>query len=339
MSEPLPPIIPTEDFWSRQANTQAYTFECAPCGIPARITANQPHVLDAARLSAGRYSRADTVGGRPIHIQIAVDQDTSAPLPVDLPARLKYTGIGEWIMLSAGEWGHSFANLQTLEACIALSRELAADVRLVSRYFIDHYVLNLVLTEWAMLHASSILDASRQRLIVMVAAHDTGKSTTALRLTRAGYTFLADGMAVLRKTERGLIVGGYPIGEVKLRDDVLALFPEYIGEAVRVREQEKTIVNLRAAHPDRIVESLVTPSSIHVCFVERSDGHQTRLAAIDAAEATSIIAANTVYWNDAKPLEHNTVTLHHLLRTANLHRLCLGTDPDSIIATIHHLTT
>jgi len=346
MTDRLPPIIPTEDFWSRQANAQVYSFDCAPFGIPTRITANQAEVLAAARLSAGRYSQATESGGQPIQIQIVVRQGSSRPVPDDLTNRLVYSGVGEWIAVSAGDWGHGFANLNTRTACVFLSQSLAADARFVSRYFIDHYVLNLILTEWAMLHASCVLDASRQRLIIMVATHNTGKSTTALHLTRAGYLFLADGMAVLRPQEPpagsdpaggSLVVGGYPIGEVKLRDDVLALFPEYTGEAVRVREQQKTIVNLRAAHPDRIVESLITPSSIHVCFVERHAQLQTQLVSIDMAEAVHLLAANTVYWNDASKLEHNTATLHHLLRIANVQRVCLGTHPPDIVATIQKL--
>jgi len=337
MTDLLPPIIPTEDFWSRQANAQAHSFDCAPFGIPTRITANQAEVLAAARLSAGRYSQANESGGQPIEIQIAVSQNTGTSLPDDLPVRLAYAGVGEWITVSAGDWGHGFANLRTRAACVFLSQSLAADVRLVSRYFIDHYLTNFIFAEWAMLHASCVFDAGRQRLIVLVATHNTGKSTTALRLTRAGYLFLADGMAVLRKDEGRLIVGGYPIGEVKLRDDVLAWFPEYTGEAVRVREQQKTIVNLRAAHPDRIVESLIAPSSIHVCFIERHTAPQTYVDAIDVAEAIQILSANTVFWDDASKLEHNTATLHYLLRTAGLHRLRLGSDPDGILAAIDDL--
>ena len=198
-----------------------------------------------------------------------------------------------------------------------------------------------------MLHASCVFDARRQCLIILVATHNAGKSTTALRLTRAGYTFLADGMAVLRLRQPPtgaqrepaggpFVVGGYPIGEVKLRDDVLAWFPEYAGAAVR--EQQKTIVNLRAVHPDRLAESLIMPASIQVCFVARHAQPRTRIAPIDVTEALPILAANTVYWNDASQLEHNTAALHHLLHTANLHRLHLGSDPDDIIAAIDQLT-
>ncbi len=337
MSKPFPPLIPTEDFWSRQANAQAHVFECAPYGIPTTITANQAEVLDAARLSAGRYSRSQAAEGKPIHIQVVVSREAGAPAPDDLPARLKYTGIGEWILLSAGEWGHSFGNLRTRTALVALSQTLAADARLVSRYFVDHYVLNFALTEWAMLHASCVLDGSRQRLIVMVATHDTGKSTTALRLTRAGFTFLADGIALLKMKNGDVVVGGYPIGEVKLKDDVLGWFPEYSGQAIQVREHQKTIVDLRSAHPDRIVESLLAPGSIHLCFVERHDSPRTHVTPIGATEAAQIISANTVYWHTSEYLAHNSATLQHVLRTASLHRLRIGGDPDGIVAAFNQL--
>ena len=139
MTTPLPPIIPTEDFWARQANAQRHSFEGAPYGIPIQITANDEAVLAAARLSAGRYSLANERRGKPIRIQcVVVDRGARAPLPVDLTDRLVYSGVGNWIALSAGEWGHSFADLQTRQACIFLSPALAADSRLVSRYFIDH---------------------------------------------------------------------------------------------------------------------------------------------------------------------------------------------------------
>lgn len=331
-------IVPVEDFWSRQANAQGYSFECAAYGAPARITANQPQALGAARLSARRYSAASSASGQPIHIQIVAGRPAGAPSPDDLQERLRYSGVGEWITLSAGEWGHSFANLQTRTACVFLSEELSRDIPFVSRYFVDHYVLNFVLTEWAMLHASCVLDAERRRLIILVAAHDTGKSTTALQLTRAGYTFLADGMALLRRQGDGLIAGGYPIGEVKLRDDVLAWFPEYAGEAVRVREHRKTIVDLRAAHPGRIVESLIAPEAIDLCFVERHEGGRTEVKPIDVGEAARIVAANTVYWNDAAQLAHNSAALHHLLQIARLRRLHLGADPDGILAAIDQLS-
>jgi hypothetical protein len=356
-SQNLPPLLPTtycllptDDFWSRQANAQTASFEFAPFGIPTQITANQPQILAAARLSAGRFSRPTTLltldphAGRsalgsptPIHIQLAVNQTGTPPLPADLPEQLTYAGVGEWISLSAGVWGHGFANLQKRQAVVFLSPALAAETRLVSRYFIDHYLLNFILTEWAMLHASCVLDPSGQRLILMVAPHNTGKSTTALHLLRAGYLFLADGMALLRQDGGHLIVGGYPIGEVKLRDDVLALFPNYGGEAVKVREQRKTVINLRAVHPDRLAETLFTPSSVQLCLIERGETRRTEVDSLSPAEALPILATNTVFWDEPVRLQHNTAVLQALLETTRLYRLQLGTDVAGIVTVLNGL--
>lgn len=339
------PLLPTPysllpDFWSRQANAPTESFEFTPFGIPARITANRPEVLKVAHLSAGRFSLPPTPASpslTPIQIQLVVTQTDTPAVPANLPEQLHYAGVGDWISLSAGLWGHAFAHLPTHAAVAVLSPALAAETRLVSRYVIDHYLLNFILTEWAMLHASCVLDPAGQRLILMVAPHNTGKSTTALHLLRAGYIFLADGMALLRRQGSNFVVGGYPIGEVKLRDDMLALFPNYSGQAVKVREQRKTVVNLRAAHPDGLAETLFSPQSIQLCLVERSGISPTEVAPLSAVETWPIVAANSVYWDIPGRLDHNTATLQSLLESASLYRLKIGLDPAGIVSALNRL--
>jgi hypothetical protein len=329
-----------EDFWSRQGNTQSESFEFDPFGHKAIITANRLDVLAAARLSAGRFSRAEGQhSDQPMRIQMVVRREQTGPVPADLPERLVYAGVDRWITVSAGEWGYGFANLDMWEALIFLSPALAADSRLVSRYFIDHYLLNFILTEWAMLHASCVLEPERQQLVVMIAPHNSGKSTTALHLLRAGYHFLADGTALFRRKPRGdgFVVGGYPIGEVKLRDDVLGLFPEYTGEAVRVREQRKTVVDLRAAHPGQLVQTLVTAPKIDLCLVERSGGMQTRIEPLSPEQVWGRLMANTVYWDEPARLATNNEALATLLQVASLHSLELGTDVAGIRGALERL--
>jgi hypothetical protein len=330
-------IIPAEDFWSRQANAQTETFEFTPFGMPARITTNEPALLAAAHLSAGRFSRAKPHDEKPISMQLVANSGSTEKPPADLAERLVYTGVGDWISLSAGAWGQAFANLRLRAAVLNLSPGLAADTRLVSRYFIDHYLLNFILTEWAMLHASCVLDPAGQRLIVMIAPHNVGKSTTALRLLRAGFIFLADGMALLRREGTGFLVGGYPIGEVKLRDDVLSLFPDYMGQAVRVREQRKTVIDLRAAHPEQLVDSLIEPRCIQLCFVERAPAARSRVTRLSPAEIIPVVAANTVYWDEPANLAHNSAILQGLIQTAELYRLEIGTEAEGVISALTKL--
>ena len=331
----LPPIHPSEDFWSRQHNAQKFSYEFAPLGVPTEITANDPVALLAAQLSSQRFSRVVQPGGHAIRLQIIKRKGFSEPLPDDFISSLAYSGLNDWITLAAGDWGQAFGQLQMRLAVMTLAPTLIAESRILSRYFIDHYLLNFLFTEWAMLHASAVIDPSGHRLFIFVGPHNAGKSTTALHLTRAGYPFLADGLVLLKARNNRLVVGGYPIGEVKLRDDVLNLFPEYSGDRVRVREHTKTVVNLRAVHPDRLAESLVVPNTIHLCFVER--GPAVALAPLDPLTALDLIAPHTVYWNTPSRLQANTATLHHLFSIATLHRLTLGADTNELVSMLNNL--
>jgi hypothetical protein len=182
-----------------------------------------------------------------------------------------------------------------------------------------------------------VYDATLRRLIIIVAAHNTGKSTTALQLARSGYHFLADGMAQLKWDKQGWLAAGYPIGEVKLRPDVLKRFPDYQGEEVSVREQSKTIVDLRAAHPDRVIDTLIRPASIHICALEREPVRHTRVTPLTREEALELFKSNTVFWNQEAPLVHNSQALQRLLRTAKLHRLIIGSDANAIVAAVDRL--
>ena len=188
-----------------------------------------------------------------------------------------------------------------------------------------------------MLHASGVVSPDGRHLILMIAPHNTGKSTTALHLLRAGYSFLADGMALLRQHEQGFAVGGYPIGEVKLRDDVLSMFPEYTGQSVQVREQRKTVVNLRLTHAELLVETVIKPQSVHLCFVERDGQAHTQLVTMSVAEALPWLTANTVYWDKVPQLALNSTTLQTLLRVANIYHITIGTNPVDIVNMVDKL--
>jgi len=331
----LPPIQPTEDFWFRQHNSQKFSFEFAPLGIPTEITANDPVALLAAQLSSQRFSRVIQPSGHSIRLQIIKRHGFSDPLPKKFISSLAYSGLNDWITLSAGDWGQAFGQLQMRLALITVAPTLISETRLFSRYFIDHYLLNFLFTEWAMLHASAVLDPSGQHLFMFVGPHNAGKSTTALHLLRAGYHFLADGMVLLKLRPNQILAGGYPIGEVKLRDDVLALFPEYAGERVVVREHTKTVVDLRVTHPNQLAELLVSPQHVHLCFIEQ--GTEVALSPLDKQAAFDLIASQTVYWNTPSRLQINTSILHTALNTASLHRFTIGPQATDIVTALNTL--
>jgi hypothetical protein len=145
-------------------------------------------------------------------------------------------------------------------------------------------------------------------------------------------------MVLLKVRDNRLVVGGYPIGEVKLRDDVLGMFPEYAGERVQVREHTKTVVDLHAVHPDRLAEDLIEPNVIHLCFVERGPQAATHIRPIAPEEAFGLVAPQTVFWNQPNALTYNTAVLNQLLRTASLYQLTIGSDVAQLVATLDTLS-
>ena len=114
--------------------------------------------------------------------------------------------------------------------------------------------------------------------------------------------------------------------------------PEYSGPAVRVREHQKTVVNLRDPHPEQVATTLVSPKAIYLCFVKQAGSPQTHIAKLSANEVIPLLANNTVYWDESAQLINNSNTLNNLIRVANLYQLSIGSDVAGIIAAIDELT-
>ena len=136
-------------------------------------------------------------------------------------------------------------------------------------------------------------------------------------------------MALLRKAGSGFEVGGYPVGEVKLRDDVLEMFPAYQGRQVQVREHTKTVVDLRQIHSADLITNTIRPSEISLCFLSRKvkEGKvRPAREVIFPEEAQALLAGNSVYWDEPARLAHNQVILQALVERASLYRVWLGQD-------------
>lgn len=313
-----------EDFWSRKPNRQRHQAVICPLGVETRISANQESVLSAARITASRFSRGAASAARPIRIRIIVTPDEPGPVPSDLPDKLRYQGCDDWITLSAGAWGYGFADLRSRQACLVLSRSLAAETWLVSRYFLDHYVTNLLFADFAMLHASSVFTPHGGRLVVLVGPHGVGKSTTALELAQDGYRFVADGMVLFRFENDDLVAGGWPVGEAKLRDDMATRFPELSGRRVMVRGRPKNVVDLLEAAPDRVWTGSVRPETTDLVCVERDDTTTSRIDPAPPEHVIQVVSANTVYWDEPSRLEPNSRALERLADRARTFRLRVG---------------
>jgi hypothetical protein len=297
------------------------------------------------------------------------DRRRAAPVTPDWPQRLRYQAIGDWMMIDGTPWVTAVVDVEAKQGAAWIAPALATAPTYLSRYVLDTMTLNtLIHTGVGQLHASALYRDGRA--VLLSAPHNTGKSTTAFRLVRYGYRLLADGMTYIRvippgaaakspskgrdrpeRIEASLCCGryptappavellGYPVGEVKLRMDVLDAFPELrgAGRAVLVREDAKMIFNLREAMPDRVLESSVMPKAIVLCLLARHDAARTEVEPISAEIALTGLWPDAAHYDDRQVLAGNLASLRTLLAHARCYRLTIGRDPGQIIQTIEQL--
>ena len=87
----------------------------------------------------------------------------------------------------------------------------------------------------------------------------------------------------------------------------------------------------------QLVETVASPSKIHLCLVERSGGVQTRVEPLPAEQLWPRLMANTVYWDEPARLAHHIDAVQALLPVAGLHRLQLGTNVAGLESTLDRL--
>ncbi len=149
-----------------------------------------------------------------------------------------------------------------------LSSTLAEKPQLVCQV-----LLNTILNNFATRHGFSMLHASALvkdgHILVLQAPHGTGKSTTALRLLLNGYQLLSDSQIYLAEQDGELWMGGFPIGRIKLRTDMLPLFPALAAEAQAepVRNETKHRVDLTRVDPALTRQEMIQVERVNfVCW-------------------------------------------------------------------------
>lgn len=329
-----------DDFWRRREAALEHELRYRAYGHPVRVRANAPVLLEAARLSRRRYSRCAPAAGSPlIHLDLVLDRRMpNDPPPADWPARLRHVAVGPWLTVNAAPWLSAFAHTRRWTGVALVSPGLAEAPRLLSRYVCDTFVLNMIMrTGLGLLHASCLWREGRA--LLLSAPHNTGKSTTALRLALHGYRLLSDGMTYVRVHERGLELLGYPVGEAKLRLDMLDAFPGLSGhgEPTLVREDTKMVFDLRRALPRRIVERSVWPREIVLCQLHRTAGRATRLTPLARDEALRALWPESSFVDDEEVMRTNLRAIRALLARARCYRMALGSDEAGILRAVDGL--
>jgi len=329
-----------EDFWSRRTNAPTYEKIIHVFGQSVVFDSNHEKVLEAAALAEQMYSTWKVRGDAAWHVHLTFYNSDPAPAPP--PERLidlvHYAGAEDWLSIDLRKWGHCFVDMQRGEAHAILSSSIAEHPRLVCQV-----LLNTILNNFATRHGYSMLHASALvkdgHILVLQAPHGTGKSTTALRLLLNGYQLLSDSQIYLYEDKGELWMGGFPIGRIRLRADMLPLFPVLAAEAQieAVRNETKHRVDLMRVDPALTRREMMRVQHVEFCLLERWDKSESRLEPLSEEELWPQIMVNSLHYDTAELWKENLRRVDLLLRRANLHRLRIGTSEDEIIKTVNQL--
>lgn len=330
-----------EDFWNRRSDAPHLTSTYPAYGYQVRLETNDSQVLEAARLSAPRYCLTAALDASPqIRLKIYVVPSWEAvPVPPDLPASIQTFGAGDHLFQAATPWLQWTTDLVTRTSYGLISRSLAAEPRLVSRFLLDRATLNVLLNEGVgQLHATSLVHD--EQVLLFIAAHGTGKSTTAFHLLNVGYKLMGDSLLFVRAHPDRFELMGYPAGEGKLTPEMHSVFPEWSGggDEVTVHNVHKTIVDLKALAPNKIVDHSIFPNRILVCLAKRSGDAVTRAIPLDPEAALKELLPDTVYWDAPVNMARSLDVIRRLVERADCFQLTLGKDPKELVNIIVNLT-
>lgn len=329
-----------EDFWERRQNRPRHRRDCHLFGRPIRLSSNDQGVLKAIDHCIPLYSIAPVTHHMPFYIQLVVQAGPIAPgpPPENLFDHVQYTGDADWLMMRLGTWGGCYVNLTAGRARAVLTPPLAERPDLVSMCLLNTILTNFFIAHgFAMLHASCLVH--NERVLLLMAPHNSGKSTTALRLALAGYRLLSDSMIFLSTRQDEVQLLGFPVGKVKLRQDVLSEFPHLrlLLLPEHVRHEIKFSFDLRKFNPDLVYTTAIRPSSIDLCLLERSGDKDTTLKSVKKEAVMEAVMVNSLFYDTATVWRRNLALIGRLLEQTRCHHLTIGQNGDEIVAAVASL--
>jgi hypothetical protein len=188
-----------------------------------------------------------------------------------------------------------------------------------------------------MLHASALV--KNGHILVLQAPHGAGKSTTALRLLLDDCQLVSDSQLYLTERDGELWMGGFPISRIKLRQDMLPLFPALAAEAQSepVRNETKHRVDLARVRPELARREMLRVGHVEFCLLERWGRVESQIEPCSEEEVWTEIMVNSLHYDTAEVWKENLRNVQFLLEKANLHRLRIGTSEQGILKTVNSL--
>lgn len=322
--------VKLEDFWQRRANRLAFQKEAYLFGHSLRVQSNQEDLLTAVDLALQNYTQTDQTKPPLGNIQLVVQpmRRSPDPAPDDLMQQISYSGSADWLMMELGGWGMVHLDLAKRRGTAVLDPNLAARVDLVAQCVLHTLLLNLVIAQgYGMLHASCLVRDGVA--LLLLAPHNTGKSTTALRLALAGFPLLTDSMVFV---DGDGFLQGYPVGLVKLRGDMVNEFPQLrpFLQSEIVRQETKYRVDLRAVEAEFVQETAVQPGKIVLCLLSRHDAPESVVEDVGETAVIQALLQNSLYVDQPQVWQKNVENLQQLLVGETAVALKLGYDQDNL---------
>lgn len=329
-----------EDFWDRRPHAPRFRRQQHVFGRLIEFTSNHAAVLAAVDHCLPLYSAAPPDGQPPFAVQFVVRDGPPppAPLPANLFDHIDYAGEGDWLIIRLGEYGVCHIDLTAGRAQAVLAPALAEQPALVSLYLLNTILTNFFIAAgYAMLHASCLL--RDQRALLLMAPHNSGKSTTALHLILSGYQLLSDSMIFLSPLHDHLLLLGFPVGKIKLRGDMLDQFPQLRAwlSAEQVRGETKFAVDLRRLNPALTRSEAVRPAAIDLCLLRRSPTGATRLAPAGPESIRDAVMVNSLFYDTPEVWRRNLALIDRLLSRAHFYDLAIGADVGGILSALASL--
>ena len=329
-----------EDFWGRRDNRGTYATEFRLFGHLVRMSSNQEGVLAAGNISRQQYSIAQDTDDFPFTIRLIVRAAPASPGPVpeNLDKFILYSADEDWLNLHAGGWANCFVELMQRRAVIVVTPQLAQRPDLVSRHLLNTVFNNLFTRNgYAMLHTTCLI--RDDRVLLLIAPHGSGKSTTALHLSLAGYGLVSDSQVYVARRNGALQLTGFPVGRTRLRKDMLQGFPEFQPYLVPepMRDEIKFLADLRQLAPRLVCEQAIYPERVELCLLTQSGNDETRLLPVDRSEIWQAIILNSLHFDTLAVWERNLALIELLVERARCHTLSVGSDVAGILSSVDSL--
>jgi len=326
------------DNWRRGETVVRFERTLNILGYPFVLRTNAEAVAALAELSERRFSRcAPTPDARVGLIELFTlpEAGADALTPLQLEGQFQTMASGSRGLIQLGPWGSMYVDWAARTAFGSIAPALLSQPAIASRHALDTFMLVALLREpFGMLHASGLVKDGR--VVLLVGPHGAGKSTTALHLIRAGYCLISDTLIFTRDVGGQMEIMGYAVGELKLTAEGRALFPELPAESgdLSIDGRRKPIFDLRALMPERIETGVLTPASIALCLVRRSEDASTKLQRIDEDIMLHQIIHDTSYLDEVEVMAQNLSVIDRLIRHSGNYVLELGRDPAEIVSAI-----